>query len=74
MVIFNLARQEDKTVKNHKSVRLAERENIARKTNVETDLIGDDANLDGNGMDGKTKSKKLNYLNPDNFSGGSANI
>ena len=48
MVIFNLAKDEDAKVKNLESDRLADKENLKRKTNVETDLIEDDATLDGN--------------------------
>ena len=38
---------------------VADKENLKRKTNVETDLIEDDATLDGN-VAPKAKSKKLN--------------
>ena len=74
LVIFNLAIEEDITVNNHESVRLAEKGNKGRKTNVETDLIGDDAKLDGKGKVRKSKSKKLNPLNPENFNGAAANV
>ena len=73
MVIFNLAKDEDAKVKNLESDRLADKENLKRKTNVETDLIEDDATLDGN-VAPKAKSKKLNVLNPENFSGAEANV
>ena len=43
------------------------------KTNVETDLIEDDTNLDAN-VAKKAKSKKLNSLNPENFTGPAANV
>ena len=52
---------------------MADKENLKRKTNVETDLIEDDATLDGN-VAPKAKSKKLNLLNPENFSGAEANV
>ena len=52
---------------------LADKENLKRKTNVEMDLIEDDATLDGN-VAPKAKSKKLNLLNPENFSGAEANV
>ena len=52
---------------------VADKENLKRKTNVETDLIEDDATLDGN-VAPKAKSKKLNLLNPENFSGAEANV
>ena len=48
LVVFNLAKDEDTKVNNLESDRLAEKENSKRKTNVGTDLIEDDANLDGN--------------------------
>ena len=73
LVIFNLAKDEDAKVKNLESDRLADKENLKRKTNVETDLIEDDATLDGN-VAPKAKSKKLNVLNPENFSGAEANV
>ena len=73
MVIFNLAKDEDAKVKNLESDRLADKENLKRKTNVETDLIEDDATLDGN-VAPKAKSKKLNVLNPENFSGAETNV
>ena len=73
LVIFNLAKDEDTKVKNLESNRLADKENLKRKTNVETDLIEDDATLDGN-VAPKAKSKKLNLLNPENFSGAEANV
>ena len=73
MVVFNLAKDEDTKVNNLESDRLAEKENSKRKTNVGTDLIEDDANLDGS-VAPKAKSKKLNLLNPANFSGAEANV
>ena len=73
LVIFNLAKDEDTKVKNLESNRLADKENLKRKTNVETDLIEDDATLDGN-VAPKAKSKKLKLLNPENFSGAEANV
>ena len=73
LVIFNLAKEEDTTVKNLESDRLSEKETSKRKTNVETDLIEDDANLDAN-VAKKAKSKKLNSLNPENFTGPAANV
>ena len=73
LVVFNLAKDEDTKVNNLESDRLAEKENSKRKTNVGTDLIEDDANLDGS-VAPKAKSKKLNLLNPANFSGAEANV
>ena len=63
----------DAKVKNLESDRLADKENLKRKTNVETDLIEDDATL-GRNVAPKAKSKKLNVLNPENFSGAEANV
>ena len=60
-------------MKNLESDRLSEKETSKRKTNVETDLIEDDANLDAN-VAKKAKSKKLNSLNPENFTGPAANV
>ena len=56
-----------------KSDRLSKKETSKRKNNVETDLIEDDANLDAN-VAKKAKSKKLNSLNPENFTGPAANV
>ena len=72
LVIFNLAKEEETTIRNYESVRLGEKENLARKTRCQTDLIDDDANLDE--MPAEKKTKTENKLNPRNFAGAEANV
>ena len=59
-------------MESYESARLGEKENLARKTRCQTDLIDDDANLDE--MPAEKKTKTENKLNPRNFAGAEANV